>query len=456
MWQNPKLKQQTANKVEETGTNTMRRLHPSGKPAPRPVSWSAVPADDPSAHEQMIKFVSESIVCDIQGNISSGFMRQVQASKKSGMSPLDKAERMRIIRKMRSTLERLTEELGQQFFEEFRERPAVGRWYDSWLSNETPQFLRWEQEWALTPEESMLMTDARSIDARSIRSFDARSACGSTDGRVFGSESTPEIKVDFEESVVESEDTQSLAPIPEYRPDARVTEKKTDGPAPTSMGCQCHNGHENDAEHAHLCQTCACSNQGYGCIASCGCDETCQNNFNNIALDNILGGANLSLDPCFITYLQKHKQDENQILTLDYLFEHVLTGLDYVPDGNDEAIDAWRVQWETGYSGPDPEAQTEKLQRELLRLGLGLGDRSNGAWFFSFCYSSSERIGSWQQSQQIWHCRDCGSCSERPEWHCGTCNKCTYGSAIPCAGCGGVSDLYHEEHNKKGVANNWI
>ncbi|KAI1753702.1 hypothetical protein F4782DRAFT_495388 [Xylaria castorea] len=440
MWQNPKQPpKQPEKKMDTLGVNTTRRLHPNGIPTARPVSWSAIPADDPAAHEQMIKFVSESIVCDIQGNISSGFMRQVQASKKSGMSPHDKAERMRIIRNMRTTLERLTEELGQKFFEEFRERPAVGRWYDSWLSNETPQFLRWEQEWALTPEESLITVDARSMG-------------GSIDGRVFGSETTPEVRVEFEEDLEEFEDTQSLAPIPEYRPDAPVTEKKTDGPAPSSTGCHCENGEEgSDFQHTHLCQTCACSNQGYGCIASCGCDETCQNNFNNIALDKIIG-VDVKLDPCFITYLQKHRQNEN--ITLDYLFDHLLTGLDYVPDGNDKAIDAWRVKWETSYSGPDPEAQTEKLQRELVRLGLGLGDK-NGEWFFSLCYSNSERLGSWQQGHQIWHCRDCGSCREQQEWHCGKCNKCTYGSAIPCGGCGGVSDLYHEEH-KKNMGGNWI
>ncbi len=207
--------------------------------------------------------------------------------------------------------------------------------------------------------------------------------------------------------------------------------------------------HESsDSEHVtHLCQTCACSNQGYGCIASCGCDETCQNNFNNIALDNILGtdvsGSPTKLNQCFITYLQKHKLEGT--ITLDYLFDHLLSGLDYVPDGNDEGIDAWRTTWETAYSGPDPEARTEELQRQLLRLGLGLGD-DHGDWFFSFCYSSSDRIGSWQQGDQVWHCRACSCCSERQEWHCGNCNKCTYGRAIPCSGCGGVSNSYHEEH----------
>ncbi|KAI1347771.1 hypothetical protein F5Y01DRAFT_307295 [Xylaria sp. FL0043] len=427
-----------------SGTTTMKRLHPNGGPAPRPVSWSAIPADDPAAHEQMMKFISESLVDDIQGNISSGFMRQVQATKKSAMSPHDKAERMRIVRAMRTSLERLTEELGQKFFEEFRHRPAVGRWYDSWLLNETPQFLRWEQDWALPTEESFAVVNTRSVGGGSVN--------GSVDGRVFGSETTPEVRVDFSEDieeVEESEDTQDFAQVPEYMPDAQATETKTEGPAPSSTGCQCEHVHDDsDPEHAsHLCQTCACSNQGYGCIASCGCDETCQNNFNNIALDNILGtdasGHPTKLDPCFITYLQKHKLDG--VITLDYLFDHLLSGLDYVPDGNDEAIDAWRTTWETGYNGPDPEARTEDLQRQLLRLGLGLSDKQ-GDWFFSFCYGDNERIGSWQQRSQVWHCRGCGSCSERQEWHCGKCNKCVYGRAIPCSGCGGVSSAYHEAH----------
>lgn len=195
----------------------MRRLHPNGIPEDRPASWSALPPDDPAAHEQMIKFISESIVDDLQGNISSGFMRQIHASKKSAMSPHDKAERMRIVRDMRSSLERLTEELGQKFFEEFRERPGVGRWYDSWLFNETPQFLRWEQEWAFAPEESVLTVGARSI-------------AGSIDGRVFGSETTPEVRVESEGDLEEFEDTQELTQIPEYRPNAPVTEVRRKSP----------------------------------------------------------------------------------------------------------------------------------------------------------------------------------------------------------------------------------
>jgi hypothetical protein len=192
-----------------------RRLHPNGGPAPRPVSWSAVPADDPAAHEQMIKFISESIVCDMQGNMSSGFMKQVDACKKSPMSPHDKAERMRLVRDMRTTLERLTEELGQKFFEEFRHRPAVGRWYDSWLFNETPQFLRWEQEWAFTPNESLVTAETRSL--------------GSSVGeRVFGSDTTPEVRVDHEddpeEDLDEFEDSREFPQALEYRPDAPVTE----------------------------------------------------------------------------------------------------------------------------------------------------------------------------------------------------------------------------------------
>jgi hypothetical protein len=193
----------------------MRRLHPNGAPAPRPVSWSAIPADDPAAHEQMIKFISESIVCDIQGNMSSAFMRQVHACKKSGISPHDKAERMRLVRDMRTTLERLTEELGQKFFEEFRHRPAVGRWYDSWLFNEPPQFLRWEQEWAFTPDESLITADVRSFG-------------GSVDGRVFGSETTPELRLELEQDIEEDldalDDTPDVTHVPEYRPDAPVTE----------------------------------------------------------------------------------------------------------------------------------------------------------------------------------------------------------------------------------------
>jgi len=219
------------------------------------------------------------------------------------------------------------------------------------------------------------------------------------------------------------------------------SQKTSEQPVTSLKGCRCE--HEEDSG-AHLCQSCACSNQGYGCIASCGCDETCKNNFNNIALDNILGtdlsASPAKLHPCFISYLQNHKLEEE--ITLDYLFEHLLSGLGYVPDGNDEAIDAWRVKWGTTCNGPDPIALTEELERELLRIGLGLGD-NRGQWFFSFCYPNSGRIGSWQQGHQVWHCRDCGRCAEGQDWHCSNCNKCTYGKDIPCGGCGGVSSSYH-------------
>ena len=142
-------------------------------------------------------------------------MRQVHASKKSAMSPHDKAERMRIVRAMRTTLERLTEELGQKFFEEFRHRPAVGRWYDSWLFNETPQFWDSEPEWSIPVERNVAASAA--VDTRSVTS--------SNNGRVFGSETTPEVRVDFTEDVeeFEAEDTQDFAQVP-YDPNAAATE----------------------------------------------------------------------------------------------------------------------------------------------------------------------------------------------------------------------------------------
>ncbi|KAI1431810.1 hypothetical protein GGR50DRAFT_689449 [Xylaria sp. CBS 124048] len=430
--------------MSESRAAAMNRIHPNKASGPRPMSWSAIPADDPAAHEHIIKFISESIVDDIQSNISSGFMRQVHASKKSIMSPHDKAERMRLVRDMRTTLERLTEELGQRFFEEYRHRPAVGRWYDSWLFNSPPTFLRWEQEWAFTSDEPLATAAARSIS-------------DSTDGLVSGSETTPEVRLEFGENLEDFDDTEEFGPRPEYRPDAPETEKKTDSPMLPSTGCQCRHaeGEGSDSgDVVHLCQTCACSDQGQGCIASCGCDETCRNNFNSIALDSILGAdvsERVDFNACFISYLQKLELTE--AINLEYLFDHLLTGLRYVPDGNDEAIDAWRVEWETSYNGPDPEAKTEALQRELIRLGLRRGDgqgNGQGDWFFSFCYNRNEQIGSWQQGNQIWHCRDCKRCIDwQMWWHCEQCNKCQYGRKTPCGGCGGVSKSYHENHDRR-------
>ncbi|KAI1322984.1 hypothetical protein F5Y16DRAFT_415388 [Xylariaceae sp. FL0255] len=415
---------------------------------------AAAPIDN-VAHEEMIKYISELIVCDIQGNMSSEFLRQVHACKKSGLAPHEKAERMRLVRDMRKTLERLTEEMGQKFYEEYRDRPNVGRWYDTWLSNEPPQFLRWEQEWGFTPDESILTIDghsfAGSIDGGSL--YGAHRGAGNS--KVVYREVVHTAEVDEDDGsydVIENAgQTHYLDTVPEYNPNAVVTEKAQDQPAPSTSCCDCGSEEGPDGVLVAACRTgCVCSNQGFGCTARCGCDETCGNAFNTMALDHILGvneeGKPVKSHPCFIGFVQRH--DSASTLTLDYLFEHLLSALDVIPEGADEALDGWRVKWETtNVDGPDAMAQTEELQRQLLRLGLS-NQRLGEGWFFSFCHPKEGRVGSWQCSERIWHCRDCENCNERREWHCENCNNCTFGLEVACGGCGGVSMAYHVEHNQ--------
>ncbi|KAI0153248.1 hypothetical protein GGR57DRAFT_149977 [Xylariaceae sp. FL1272] len=412
------------------------------------------PAND-VAHENMIKYISELIVCDIQGNMSSEFLRQVHACKKSGLAPHEKAERMRVVRDMRKTLERLTEEMGQKFYEEYRIRPKVGRWYDSWLLNEPPQFLRWEQEWGFTPDEGLLTIDGHSM-------------AGSMDGSIYGARAKVAYKethtrhvderfIDIPEvdDIPEEDDNMTETnghyepTLPAYNANAPVTEKTNIAPVSSTGRCDCGIDRDQlDEEHTPVksCRdVCICAVQGCGCIATCRCDETCSNPFNSLAFDHILGtdattGAPQKPSPCFISFALKH--DSASTLTLDYLFEHLLGGLDVVPEGACEAIDAWRVKWETSISGDDAEKQTEELERDLLRIGLGVG---HGECFFSFCHPNHGRVGSWQQDALMWHCQDCANCNERREWHCKNCNNCTFGLAVPCGGCGGVSSSYHTE-----------
>ncbi|KAI1323083.1 hypothetical protein F5Y16DRAFT_353459 [Xylariaceae sp. FL0255] len=51
--------------------------------------------------------------------------------------------------------------------------------------------------------------------------------------------------------------------------------------------------------------------------------------------------------------------------------------------------------------------------------------------------------GGWEQGNCTRHCPACRERVHWREWHCGVCNKCTYGITIPCHGCGGVSNSYH-------------
>jgi hypothetical protein len=51
-------------------------------------------------------------------------------------------------------------------------------------------------------------------------------------------------------------------------------------------------------------------------------------------------------------------------------------------------------------------------------------------YYYSFCMKEVV------ESNDFWHCKDCGTCRESSEWHCKKCNDCTYGLTLPCDRCG--------------------
>jgi hypothetical protein len=113
------------------------------------------------------------------------------------------------------------------------------------------------------------------------------------------------------------------------------------------------------------------------------------------------------------------------------------------PTEHDDVFKDWcnkeMAEWARAWTTPgNTAAAKDALTKTLFRAGLSALDRGDQTCFYSFC-----RDG-WMQETHTRHCEICKECNDWLEWHCGTCNKCTYGLSIPCAGCGGVSDMYHD------------
>lgn len=53
------------------------------------------------------------------------------------------------------------------------------------------------------------------------------------------------------------------------------------------------------------------------------------------------------------------------------------------------------------------------------------------------------------QSDYVWHCKVCGTCSDWNSWHCFRCKKCTYGVLMPCEGCGGVTEMFNWQRREE-------
>jgi hypothetical protein len=83
--------------------------------------------------------------------------------------------------------------------------------------------------------------------------------------------------------------------------------------------------------------------------------------------------------------------------------------------------------------------EKESLMRTVFRKGLATDeDGRAGMLFYSFCRRC------WEQDSCTSHCSRCGECNDWREWHCKVCDTCTYGISLPCEGCGGVSESYHD------------
>ncbi len=51
-------------------------------------------------------------------------------------------------------------------------------------------------------------------------------------------------------------------------------------------------------------------------------------------------------------------------------------------------------------------------------------------YYYSFCFNEV------MDTNSMWHCRVCGTCSDDGVWHCKHCNKCSYGLTLRCENCG--------------------
>lgn len=188
---------------------------------------------------------------------------------------------------------------------------------------------------------------------------------------------------------------------------------------------------------------CTCNKNGSGCADSCTC-SSCSNSLNSLAV--FFGEAGLRASPCFRTWLKKSRSAGR--LESDALVNDVRCRLLGVKTGTpvaaqqpcgdvfEEWYDQEMADWATEWRRPGiTVAEKDTLTRILFRAGLAMGSRMK---FYSFCRNG------WESDDHTEHCEICKECNDWREWHCGTCNKCTYGLSFPCAGCGGVSDSYHD------------
>ena len=62
-------------------------------------------------------------------------------------------------------------------------------------------------------------------------------------------------------------------------------------------------------------------------------------------------------------------------------------------------------------------------------------------YYYSFCFDDV------MDTNSMWHCVVCGTCSDDGVWHCKHCNKCTYGLSLRCENCGKTHISHQPKQN---------
>ncbi|KAK8247476.1 hypothetical protein HDK90DRAFT_43390 [Phyllosticta capitalensis] len=239
-----------------------------------------------------------------------------------------------------------------------------------------------------------------------------------------------------------------------YDAKAPITETQVEPPSDFKPQCRCKGGKGKQGP----CVNCSCSKWGYRCSPeTCGCSEACENPFNTLNIEDILGSSpEVKLSPCFISWILKrgyrnHKLELRQI-TLKWLFDKLHHSARQELEKFNKAFNAWRKDWKKVSKKNDDHPEKVEAMRDLINIAFdedfAYGD-FNG-YYFSFCAGGlyGDRLGTWRRDTKSWHCRGCGDCMDWDDWHCRNCNKCSCGGR--CDGCGGVCETYHMMNRRSG------
>ncbi|CAD6442920.1 cce0648c-b097-42e2-b6e1-e502cac62b8c [Sclerotinia trifoliorum] len=211
----------------------------------------------------------------------------------------------------------------------------------------------------------------------------------------------------------------------------KVTELKQRGIL-EYFSCSCKGGCANGQ--------CECSKNSFSCGPDCKC-TSCANYLNRLAL--FFGEQRLRATNCFASWMKAQGPD----LDLDSAYTQeelrsTIMGVDEKKyydkpegsifyDGSDEEIQELGKTW--------LKAKTE-AERKPIRMALfKKAFLEDGVHFFSFC------SGAWEESRSTDHCPICDECNDWRDWHCIDCGKCQFGISMPCEGCDGVSNGYHDQ-----------